>query len=468
MPLAVRAVARSDVGLVRKSNEDSGYAGPRVLAVADGMGGHAAGEVASAIAIETLADLDGPARESEDGEAELRDAIARSHDRIAAMIAANEARTGMGTTVTALLWNGVSFDLIQIGDSRAYRLRDGELHQVTHDQTYVQMLMDAGRLDPDEVATHPARSLLLQALGGGDQPDPAVDHLDARPGDRWLLCSDGLSGVVSDQTIASILQDTPSRAEAADALVSRAIGGGAPDNVTVVVADVVEVAEPAPSADDTTEAHLVGAAARGASVVGDDEGGPDSGSAHEEDHESLRYRLRERRAPAWVRLVVLVGVGALVLGLVAVLANSWYQRQYYVTSEDDEVIIVQGVPSLPGGDTVFTAPSFPASSLPDVSQMNLADGIVADDQGDARQLVDDLRRQACVSHPPRDPVDVTEEEPGPSGGTPTTGEEPEPSLGSDTSEAPSVSGDATAPEEPDATTEPTSSFPGLECTDDQP
>lgn len=458
MSLVIRAVARSDVGLVRKTNEDSGYAGPRVLAVADGMGGHAAGEVASAVAIETLADLDGTTGGVSAGEAGLREAISRSHQRIAAMIEENEARTGMGTTVTALLWNGRGFDLIHIGDSRAYRIRDNVLEQITHDQTYVQMLLDSGRLTPEEVATHPARSLLLQALGGGDEPRPDVAALDARPGDRWLLCSDGLSGVVNDDTIATILRSDADRAAIAETLVDRAIGAGAPDNVTVVVADVVETDEDAPASDDTTEAHLVGAAARGAAVRGDDE--PRTAEAQPDDEESDRYRVRERGGRRrWLRYGLAIVMALGVLAVVGFVANSWVQSQFFVTSVDDQVVISQGIPSLPGEDIVYTAPGFPASALPDVTQQDLGSGITADNEADARRLVDDLRREACITHRPKNPLTLDDPKPGlgaadAGSGSPDT---------ADTTDADSTPDTADATDASDGQGS-TSSFPGLDCT----
>ena len=201
MTLALRYAVRSDVGLLREGNEDSAYAGPRLLAIADGMGGHAAGEVASAVAIAALAALD-------DGPARAATAATRSPTRwpgptsnCTTWSRADPSIEGMGTTLTAMLWSGHQVALCHIGDSRAYLLRDGELHQITHDHTLVQSLVDEGRISPDEAATHPQRSLLLRALDGSSDAEPDLAMREAQVGDRYLLCSDGLSDVVSEQTL---------------------------------------------------------------------------------------------------------------------------------------------------------------------------------------------------------------------------------------------------------------------------
>ncbi len=200
MTIALRYAARSDVGLIREGNEDAGYAGPSLLAIADGMGGHAAGEVASSIAVATIAQLD-----EEPAGADLLDALAGSIDeanlRLRQMVEGDEALEGMGTTLTALLFAGARVGIAHIGDSRAFLLRDGEFSQITHDHTFVQTLVDEGRISADEAEHHPQRSLLMRALDGRSQPEPDLSVRDVRPGDRYLVCSDGLSGVVSEDTM---------------------------------------------------------------------------------------------------------------------------------------------------------------------------------------------------------------------------------------------------------------------------
>src|SRR5438270_587038 len=213
---APQPAARSPVGLLRAINEDAMYAGPRLLAVADGMGGHAAGEVASRVAIETVAPLDDDLPGS-DLITALRDAVETANGYLRDMVAADSALEGMGTTLTALLSAGQRLGLVHVGDSRAYLLRDGELNQITHDHTLVQSLVDEGRITPEEATTHPQRSWITRALDGRGEIELDLSIREARPGDRYLLCTDGLSGVVSEDTMQEALL-LPSPQEACDRL----------------------------------------------------------------------------------------------------------------------------------------------------------------------------------------------------------------------------------------------------------
>ncbi len=239
MTLALRYAVRSDVGLLREGNEDSAYAGPHLLAVADGMGGHAAGEVASAATIATIVSLDAD-QPATDLLPALANAVATANMRLQEMIMADPATEGMGTTLTALLWSDGHAALCHIGDSRAYLLRDGKFYQITHDHTLVQSLVDEGRITEDDVATHPQRSLLLRALDGRTLADPDLSSHDTMPGDRYLLCSDGLSGVVTEMTLHQALSSVRDPDKAALQLVELALKGGGPDNITCIVADVVD------------------------------------------------------------------------------------------------------------------------------------------------------------------------------------------------------------------------------------
>jgi serine/threonine protein phosphatase PrpC len=239
MTLALRYAVRSDVGLLREGNEDSAYAGPHLLAVADGMGGHAAGEVASSATITTIADLDTD-QPASDLLAALANAVASANMRLQEMIMSDPATEGMGTTLTALLWSDGHAALCHIGDSRAYLLRDGQFYQITHDHTLVQSLVDEGRITEDDVATHPQRSLLLRALDGRTLADPDLSTHETMAGDRYLLCSDGLSGVVTEQTLHQALSTVRDPDKAALQLVELALKGGGPDNITCIVADVVD------------------------------------------------------------------------------------------------------------------------------------------------------------------------------------------------------------------------------------
>lgn len=227
----------SDQGLVRGNNEDSAYAGPHLLILADGMGGHAAGEVASQLMVEHVSQLD-----IDPGGDDMRSMLATAADEanrsIARRIKKSPETDGMGTTLTTLLFNGTEFGLCHVGDSRGYRMRDGNLERITTDDTYVQSLVDRGELDPEDISTHPQRSMILKAYNGR-VVEPTLKTLDARPGDRIMLCSDGLSDPVTDSTIETTLSSEGTPEGAVKQLIELALRSGGPDNVTVIVADVV-------------------------------------------------------------------------------------------------------------------------------------------------------------------------------------------------------------------------------------
>jgi serine/threonine protein phosphatase PrpC len=256
--LEVRYAVRSDVGLIAEGNEDSAYAGPRLLAVADGGVGPAAGEVASALTIASMAELD---TEQPGGDmlTALSMAVATANARLQEKIVANPAVEGMSTTLTALLWSDGRTAVCHIGNSRGYLLRDGELYQITHDHTLVQSLVDEGRISADDVSTHPQRSQLHRVLDGRSIAEPDLSVHESLPGDRYLLCSDGLSGVVSDETLLDTLSDIEDPEVATRQLIELAIRGGGPDNITCIVADVVDTATS--RWPPTTAPVLAGAAA---------------------------------------------------------------------------------------------------------------------------------------------------------------------------------------------------------------
>ena len=265
--LALRVVSHSEIGLVRKNNQDSGFTSPHLLVVADGMGGAAAGDLASAVAVDTLMRVD----ETATGPAMLdvmSGAVEDANDRIADLIADDVSLDGMGTTVTAALFDGTTLGLVHIGDSRAYLLRDGQLRRLTHDHSWVQSLVDEGRISEAEASVHPHRSLLLRVLNGQPGADAEASLLDLAGGDRLMFCSDGLCGLVDDPEIAELLAQ-PDRDEALAGLVAAARAEGGVDNITVLVADLVEVATGlagAPADAAETPAHsgssvVLGAAA---------------------------------------------------------------------------------------------------------------------------------------------------------------------------------------------------------------
>jgi PPM family protein phosphatase len=238
MSLILDAVAVTNLGLIRTNNEDSAYAGRRLVAVADGIGGLPAGELASEIVITALRVLEETER-VDDPAGLLKATVEAANRRILQVAAADPARDGMGTTVTALLLQGNLLGLVHVGDSRCYLLRDGALAQVTRDHTFVQTLVDEGMLRPEDARFHPRRSLVTQAVQGHDYT-ATVETLAAKPGDRYLLCSDGLSDVVTDEAIAATMRTLPDLTTCANALITLALEAGAPDNITTVLADVVD------------------------------------------------------------------------------------------------------------------------------------------------------------------------------------------------------------------------------------
>ncbi|OLR95541.1 PP2C family protein-serine/threonine phosphatase [Actinokineospora bangkokensis] len=341
MTLVLRYAARSDRGLVRSNNQDSVYAGPRLLSLADGMGGHVAGEVASKVVIAALAPLD----DDEPGDdllGQLREATTAGNGAIAELVANDPDLDGMGTTLSAILFAGSRIGLVHVGDSRIYLSRDEQFTQITHDDTFVQSLIDEGRITEDEAATHPQRSLLLKALTG-HEVEPTLTVREARPGDRYLLCSDGLSGPVSHETLAEAIR-IPDPQECADRMIELALKSGGPDNVTVIVADVVDV-------DYGDNHRIVG----GAAGNGQDEVPPPDSPASragaitaprpvprpqaqpEPPDPSVRRRKRVRALLFALLLVLLLGAGA-------VGVRYWVNSQYFIgEGTGGEVAIFQGI-----------------------------------------------------------------------------------------------------------------------------
>ncbi|MGC5165336.1 PP2C family protein-serine/threonine phosphatase [Luteimicrobium sp. DT211] len=412
MNLALRYAARSDVGLVRADNQDSGYAGPDLLAVADGMGGHAGGDIASTLAIRSLVPLDGHTHVPDGALEELEHAIESAKQAIVDRSEAEPQLAGMGTTVTAILRAGNQLVMAHLGDSRAYLLRDDELTQVTTDHTFVQHLVDTGRIAPEDAEHHPQRNVVMRVLGDFEVDlTPDLSVREARPGDRWLLCSDGLSGFVTPDMIAQILISVVDPGECAETLIQLALRAGSTDNVTAVVADVVDLdadpehpaegAVPHPAdalADEPlpTSPEVVGSAVRddlpgteplatddatpetdGAPGVNDD---PEAEEAAAAARAGQKGRGRRRALGATITLVLVL---ALLGGGYA--AYGWTQDQYFVGESDGQVAVFRGVPQNVGplhlsspveltGTSVDSLPSYvqdrltatiPASSLAD-------------------------------------------------------------------------------------------------------
>jgi serine/threonine protein phosphatase PrpC len=403
MTLSWRYAAASDVGLLREGNEDSAFAGRRLLAVADGMGGHAAGEVASAAVIAALEQLDELGVDAGDPQEALREAVAEANAHLRDMVAADNELQGMGTTVTAVLTDGDYTWLAHIGDSRAYLLRDGELHQLTRDHTYVQQLVDEGRLAPADVSTHPQRNVITRALDGRQDVDVDLERLDLRAGDRLLLCSDGLSGVVSDESMAEVLTGTTPE-DAVQRLVDLALRGGGPDNITCIVADPVEsalapaatvagAAGDAAGTDGVRGARTESPATRAAALPrrGAATREPVREPAREADGPDPRAKARRLRR----RRTAVVGIAAVALVAATATAGwSWTQRQYYVGAADSQVAIYRGVEgSVAGIELSHVTRTVPLAlaDLPDFERKRVADGIHASGLADAQRIVDRLR-----------------------------------------------------------------------------
>jgi serine/threonine protein phosphatase PrpC len=265
MPLTLRSAAGSDVGRRRPLNQDSAVTSPRLLAVADGMGGHAHGEIASSVAVGSLAELDtrlaGTDLAGVDLLGELAKAITLAANRLTDLAREDSALRGTGTTVVALLFDGGRIGILHIGDSRAYLVRDRELHRLTRDHTLVQALVDEGRISLEEAAEHPRRSMLMRTLQDGTVVEPDLFHHEGRADDRYLICSDGVTAVLTDAEIHQVLAAAAEPEAAVERLIELSNLGGGPDNITCVVADLVDGDESAASDGPA----LIGAAAAGPS-----------------------------------------------------------------------------------------------------------------------------------------------------------------------------------------------------------
>ena len=406
MTVALHYAARSDVGLVRSNNQDSAYAGPHLLVVADGMGGHAGGDVASSVAVAHLAPLDDEAHGPDDALDELGRALGDAHAELLARAEENPELAGLGTTVTALLRAGNKLAMAHIGDSRAYLLRDGELTQVTSDHSFVQHLVNTGKITAEEAEHHPHRSVLLRVLGDFDMEIlPDVSVREARAGDRWLLCSDGLSGVVSRDTIAETLTGYQDVGACADQLVQLALRGGAPDNVTVVVSDVVDVDDLPDGAAPPTGPQVVGSAATdrhrptrggtGAAARAAEHAASTRPPSEPLDEDEPPPRRVLRRV-LWALAVVVV-LGGLVLG--GRWGWLWTQDQYYVGVSDGYVAIFQGIDQTIGPlelSHVVQASDLRITDLPQFMQDRVNETVQMSSLAEAEQWVADREREATV------------------------------------------------------------------------
>jgi protein phosphatase len=433
MSLSLRFAAGSHKGMIREGNEDSGYAGPRLLAIADGMGGAAAGEVASSEAISTIVALDDDVPGS-DVLTSLGAAVQRANDQLRAMVEEDPQLEGMGTTLTALLWTGQRLGLVHVGDSRAYLLRDGVLTQITQDHTWVQRLVDEGRITEEEATTHPQRSLLMRALGSGEHVEPDLSIREVRAGDRYLICSDGLSGVVSHQTLEDTLASYQGPQETVQELIQLALRGGGPDNITVIIADVLDL-----DTGDTLAGQLsdtpvvVGAVAEnqnhhphhdpgimqtpagrashlGRQVPGQGGGGefgpPGSGdttgyipAGSFGDYTDDDF-VKPRKSRRWLKRSFYSVLALAVIGGGLYGGYRWTQTQYYVGASGEHVALYRGISQ----DLAWVSlskvekdhPEIELKYLPPYQQKQVKNTIAESGLPDAQKKVDELAVQASA------------------------------------------------------------------------
>ena len=404
------SAAGSHVGKVRANNQDSGYAGEHLFVVADGMGGHAGGDVASAMTLQSIVDMDRPFESADEAARALSSALLEANQELAEAVFEHPELTGMGTTVSGFVRVGHRLAIAHIGDSRIYRWRAGSLTQITKDHTFVQRLVDSGRISAEEAAVHPRRSVLMRVLGDVDlTPEIDTEIVDTEPGDRWLLCSDGLSGFVSEERMAELLAEHTDAAAAVAALIDESLDEGAPDNVTIVIVGV----DDSPSSA-VASPQFVGSAAQplsfGAKVTRRSvrlpalllhplkaQSIPEDEHFEPESEEFFRELIAEdarrkvRRRITWsvgLLLVIALVTSALVAGY------QWTQTRFFVGVTDGQVAIFQGVQQTIGPfplSSVYLESGINIDELEPFSRQRVESTINADDLADALSIIDRLR-----------------------------------------------------------------------------
>jgi protein phosphatase len=403
--------AASDVGKVRSSNQDSGYAGVNLFFVADGMGGHAGGDIASAITAQHVATADEPVENSQQAEQRLIDCIWQANQKLSASVQEHSDLAGMGTTFSGMLIHGTSVSIGHIGDSRIYLARDGVVKQITTDHTFVQRLVDTGRISEEEALVHPRRSVLMRVLGDVEQfPEVDLETFETKPGDRWMVCSDGLSGVIPEGLMHRIMLSKSNVQEATDLLVGEALEFGAPDNVTVVLVDVLDSKE---ETEIAPARQFVGSAA--SEVVIEERRGrrilrilnpmtliemlqkpedptsfaPESEELLEKILKDTKGRIRARRLRQLATYVLLVAVA--IYGLF--LAYEYTQTRFFVGTNDGIVVIYKGIREDLGPfrfSTVYQVSNISVDSLTDFQREALERSIATENLEDARRVLDQL------------------------------------------------------------------------------
>lgn len=411
--MAIKTVsfAASDIGRVRSSNQDSGYSGINLFFVADGMGGHAGGDIASAIASQHISLADEPLATSAEAEQKLIDYIYQAKQKIDASVKQHPAISGMGTTLSAMMVTGTKVTIAHIGDSRIYLARDGVVKQITTDHTFVQRLVDTGRISEEEALVHPRRSVLMRVLGDIEQfPEVDIDTYETKPGDRWMACTDGLSGVVPDQLMKNILLSNVDIQEAGELLVGEALEFGAPDNVTVVLVDVLDAKD---EIDFSPGRVLVGSAAN--EVVIEQRKGlqvlrllnpltllellqkpedpvsfaPESEELLEKILKETKGRVRARRFRQIATYLLLIAIASYGLFL----AIEYTQTRYFVAINDGYVVIFKGIKEELGPfkfSSIYEVTDVSVDSLTDFQREALERSITAESPEEAKRIVSQL------------------------------------------------------------------------------
>jgi protein phosphatase len=412
MTIKTVSYAATDIGKHRSTNQDSGYAGYQLFFVADGMGGHAGGDIASAIASQRIALSDQGYDTVEEGVDSLRSSILEANAMLVQTVVEHPELEGMGTTFSGMLLNQNRVVTAHIGDSRIYLARDGGVQQITADHTFVQRLVELGKITAEEALVHPRRSVLMRVLGDV-QGVPEIDMAiyETRPGDRWMLCSDGLSGVVPDEVFERILLSKIPTEEAAELLVGEALEFGAPDNVTVVIADVLAEGT---EIDFDPAAHFVGSASNEV-VIEERRGGKmlqllnpmslvellsapeDPAEFAPESEELLEKILNETRRKLRWRVWRAVASWLLLAGIIAGIIFAGYsytQTRFYVAEYQGQVTVFQGIRE-DLGPLKFSKPylisEVMVEELPDFERTQVLRSISAENLADAERILAQLK-----------------------------------------------------------------------------
>ncbi|WP_296647421.1 protein phosphatase 2C domain-containing protein [Rhodoluna sp.] len=408
MPIKTLSYAGSDIGRVRSSNQDSGYSGYNLHFVADGMGGHAGGDIASALCAQRIARIDSVFETPEEATKSLIDVIWEANGVLGETAQAHPELAGMGTTFSGIIFTGDKVTVGHIGDSRIYLCRDDKVTQITVDHTFVQRLVDTGRITAEEALVHPRRSVLMRVLGDvEDFPDVDTQVLETLPGDRWMLCSDGLSGVVPEHIMNGILTSKIGADEATELLIGEALEFGAPDNVTVVVVDVVSAAL---KTDFVAQPTFVGSSAN--DIVIDERKGrrvlrvlnplhiadlfrkPEDPAGYvPESDEYLEKILRETRNRIRWRLIRQISTLFLIVALSGLLifkAYEYTQTRFYIGVQNNHVTIYKGIKEALGPlkfSSVYQETNINLDDLSPYYQHLLESSISAENIEDASRIV---------------------------------------------------------------------------------